>query len=94
MRILRQKKNARKDLFKEFIHLMNHSNDIIFKFSKYFFLHFFYFITQSTFLFKLQVGDYNNEINISNINNIVANKHKNITAKKCKEKSFLKNSRI
>ena len=84
------KENVRKDLFKEFIHLMNHSNDIIFNLFKFFSLYIFFLITQSIFPIKLQVGDYNNEINISNTNNIVTNRHKNITAKKDVRKDHFK----
>ena len=69
---------------------MNHSNDIIFNFFKLFSLYIFFIITQSIFPFKLQVGDYNNEINISNTNKIVANRHKNITAKKDVRKDLFK----
>ena len=69
---------------------MNHSNDIIFIFFKLFSLYIFFIITQSIFPFKLQVGDYNNEINISNTNKIVANRHKNITAKKNVRKDLFK----
>ena len=69
---------------------MNRAHDLIFNFFKFFFLTIFIFITQSIFLFKLQVGDYNNEINISNTNNIVTNRHKNITAKKDVRKDHFK----
>ena len=50
----------------------------------------FFIITQSIFPFKLQVGDYNNEINISNTNNIFAKRQNNNMAKKDVRKDLFK----